>query len=125
MSWTKGHRQAPNGRVGYVVIPSFLLLEWANCNPNLVIFDLQAHGERNAKLESISGSLRVCPGEIPGLLKWLPPKSTVVLSDGSVIERFDPQSESILLRLGIDVIYFLDRSIAFPLTVSSHAEMPK
>src|ERR1700756_481663 len=53
--------QAPNGRIKYVVIPSSSFHEWAHCHPNLVIFDLQAHRERNARHESIPEPLQVSP----------------------------------------------------------------
>ncbi len=48
------------------------------------------------------------------LLKWIPPRSTVVFSccDDDV-ERFDAQIEDTLLELGIRAVYLLDRSTAF------------
>jgi hypothetical protein len=103
--------QAPNGGIEYVVIPSFSFHEWAHCHPNLVIFDLVADYERNAWHESIPDPLQVSLGDLPGLLKWLPPESTVVVSGGGVMERLDENSESALFRLGIDVIFLLDKSV--------------
>ena len=105
--------QAPNGRIKYVVIPSSSFHEWAHCHPNLVIFDLQVHRERNARHESIPEPLQVSPRDLSGLLKWLPPESTVVVSGGAAMERLDAKSESTLFRLGIDVIFVLDRSVMF------------
>jgi len=103
--------KAPNGRIKYVVIPSFSFHEWAHCHPNLVIFDLVAHRERNAWHESIPDPLQVSLGDLSGLLKWLPPESTVVVSGGDAMKRLDANSESTLFRLGIDVIFLLDRSV--------------
>jgi hypothetical protein len=37
----------------------------------------------------------------------------VVVSGGAAMERLDAKSESTLFRLGIDVIFLLDRSIMF------------
>lgn len=105
--------QASNGWIKYVVIPSSSFREWAHCHPNLVIFDLQAHRERNASHESIPEPLQVSLGDLSGLLKWLPPESTVVVSGGDAMERLDAKSESTLFRLGIDVIFFLDKSVTF------------
>jgi len=105
--------QAPNGRIEYVVIPSCSFHEWAHCHPNLVIFDLVAHHERNAWHESTPDPLQVSLGDLSGLLKWLPPESIVVVSGGDAMERLDANSESTLFRLGIDVIFLLDRSVTF------------
>jgi hypothetical protein len=105
--------QAPNGLIKYVVIPSSSFHEWAHCHPNLMIFDLQARRERNARHESIPEPLQVSPRDLSGLLKWLPPESTVVVSGGDATERLDAKSESTLFRLGIDVIFVLDRSVMF------------
>jgi hypothetical protein len=77
-----------------------------------VIFDLVAHRERNAWHESIPDPLQVSLGDLSGLLKWLPPESTVVVS-GDAMKRLDANSESTLFRLGIDVIFLLDRSVMF------------
>ena len=59
--------QAPNGLIKYVVIPSSSFHEWAHCHPNLMIFDLQAHRERNARHESIPEPLQVSPRDLSGL----------------------------------------------------------
>src|SRR5579864_3659003 len=69
--------KAPNGRIKYVVIPSSSFHEWAHCHPNLMIFDLRARRERNPRHESIFEPLQVSPRDLSGLLKWLPPESTV------------------------------------------------
>lgn len=103
--------QAPNGLIKYVVIPSSSFHEWAHCHPNLMIFDLQTHRERNAMHETIPEPLQVSPRDLSGLLTWLPPESTVVVSGGDATERLDAKSESTLFRLGIDVIFVLDRSV--------------
>jgi hypothetical protein len=109
----KSGPRAPKRGITYVVIPRFLFNEWAHCYPNLVIFDLQTHHERNTRCESIPESLQVSLVDLPGLLKWLPPESTVVVSGGAAMERLDAKSESTLFRLGIDVIFLLDRSVTF------------
>ena len=96
--------QAPNGLIKYVVIPSSSFREWAHCHPNFMIFDLRAHRERNARHKSIPDPLQISPRDLSGLLKWLSPESTVVVSGGDATERIDANSESTLFRLGIDVI---------------------
>jgi hypothetical protein len=109
---------ASKSRIHYVAIPSFLLHEWEKCYPDLVIFDLRTDNDKKAWHEDIAGSLTVSKSDLPNLLKWLPPKSTVVLSCGDGIEHFHTQTEGALLQLGIETIYLLDRGVNFPLTVT-------
>jgi len=109
---------ASRSRIDYVAIPSFSLREWIACSPNLVVFDLHSNSERNAGQENFPGMLTVSMNDLPNLLKWLPPESTVVLSCGDDIERFNAKIESTLLQLGIKAIYFLNKDVNFPLTVT-------
>ena len=111
-------QSASKSRIDYVAIPSFLLHEWAKCYPDLVIFDVCADSERSARPEGIPGSLTVSQSDLPNLLKWLPPKSTVVLSCSDGIERFDTQAEGVLSQLGIEAVYLLDNGVNFPMTVT-------
>jgi hypothetical protein len=110
---------ASKSRISYVAVTTFFLHEWAKCYPDLVIFDLCTDSERNARHENIPWSLTVSKADLPNLLKWLPPKSTVVLSCGDGIKHLDTQTEGALLQLGIEAIYLLDRGVNFPLTVTS------
>ena len=105
-------------RINYVAIPDLLLHEWAKCYPDLVVFDLCTDIERNVRHEDTPGSLTVSKGDLPNLLKWLPPESRVIFSRGDGMERFDAQTESTLLQLGIEAIYFVDRIVDFPVTVT-------
>jgi hypothetical protein len=111
-------RPASKSTISYIAIPSFLLHEWAKCYPELVIFDVRTVTERNARHEDIPRSLTVSKGDLPNLLKWLPPNSMVALSCGDAIERFDPQIEGALLQLGIEAIYLLDNGINLPLAIT-------
>jgi|SRR5580692_8265111 hypothetical protein len=121
-STSRGHKDlcpacthpASKGRVDYVTIPIFLLREWIACSENLVVFDLHSDSERNTRQEGFPGMLMTSMNDLRILLKWIPPRSTVVFSccDDDV-ERFDAQIEDTLLELGIRAVYLLDRSTAF------------
>ncbi|HYW38469.1 MAG TPA: hypothetical protein VE957_10175 [Terriglobales bacterium] len=114
------HRCAPpasKSRIDYVAIPSFSLRGWIACNPNLVVFDLHSKNARSAGQESFPGMLTVSMNDLPNLLKWLPPESTVVFSCGDDLERFNAEIEGTLLQVGIKAIYFLNKGVNFPLTV--------
>lgn len=114
----QGNRSASRSRTSYATIPRFLLLEWIVCDPNLIVFELDTGREGNACEETFPGMLTISMTDLPILLKWLPLNSTVVFSRGGGIERFDAQIEDTLLRLGIEAIYFLDRSAGFPSSVA-------
>ncbi len=104
--------------INYVAIPGFVLHELAERHPDLVIFEMCTDGERNARRMVNPGALTVAEDELPHLLKWLPPRSTVVFSYGGGIRRFDAHIEATLLLLGIEVIYVLDDGVSFPLTIT-------
>jgi hypothetical protein len=105
-------------RIDYVVIPSFLLSEWVACYPDLLIFELRTDDKTEAQDESVPGSLPVASGELPHLLKWLPPHSTVVFADGNGRRRLAAEVEETLLQVGIDTVYLLDRMSKFPEAVT-------
>ena len=79
-----------------------------------MIFDLHAGSERSAAQESFPGTLSISLSDLPNLLKWLPPGSTVVFSCGDGIDHLGTGIEATLLQLGIEAIYFLDESANFP-----------
>jgi hypothetical protein len=99
--------------IDYVAIPGFLLRDWIERSGNLVIFDLSADRQRSADDERFPEMLVTSISDLPNLLKWLPPASTVVFSCGDDIERFDTQIEDALLRLGIEAVYLLDKGATF------------
>jgi len=82
-----------------------------------MIFDLCINSKRNMRHGDIPGSLTVSKGDLPNLLKWLPPRSTVAFSCGDGIKRLDPQIEGTLLQLGIEAVYLLNDGADVPLTV--------
>ena len=108
--------------LNYVVVPSFLLHEWVNCYPDLVISNLYDDGRRNMQYDAY-GALAVPRHDLLSLLRWLPPNSTVAVSYADSIEPFDAQIEEALLRLGIDTIYCLDDAATFPHVLSGEEKL--
>ena len=120
-------RRRPGGQtlrcgVEYVAIPSLVLREWAAFYPNLLVFDFHLGHERSGRHEGISGWLTISMSNLPSLLKWLPPKSVLVVCCREVIECFDAQIEEILLQLGVGIVYFLDESAGSTLNHCSKEE---
>lgn len=105
---------ARKNNINYVVIPSFLLSEWAVCYLDLVVFDLREDCQTEAQHERFPGSLHVRPDELPHLFRWLPPRSTIVLVKEGSVRPLAPALEHTLAELGIDTVYFLDRRNKFP-----------
>ena len=107
-----GHR-VPRLMVRRVGISDYLLMEWAEHVPDLVILDVHVdHGIAEWD-EFASHWLPIRPYDLRNLLKWLPPTSMVVFCCREATEQLDAQSETALVRAGIGTIYFLDASVVF------------
>jgi hypothetical protein len=107
--------QIPPGgiEIEYVAIPDHLLFTWAERCPGLVIFDVHADHGVSRWYESTSYYLPISPCELPGVLKWLPPASRVVLCCKDATDQFAPQAQTMLLQLGIGTVYFLNDTPGF------------
>ena len=65
----------------------------------------------------IPGALLVLADQLSGLLRWVPPGSTLVLSDLQEAMPYRSEIETKLLGLGIDFVYVLnDEQICTHLT---------
>lgn len=116
MTWStllaQSHDLKPRAResnIEYVLIPSFLLSEWTVCYLDLLLFDIREDCETKPRNEKIPGSLLVRRDELQHLFRWLPPRSTIVLIDEGM-RSMTPAIENLLVELGIDTVYFLDRT---------------
>ena len=110
----KQNPQSIKSEIDYVLIPSFLFLEWTVCYLNLLVFDLREVCERETRHEQIPGSLYVRADELQYLFRWLPPRSTIVLVAARGVPPLTPAVENQLAKLGIDTVYFVDRTAKFP-----------
>ncbi|MGA7929202.1 MAG: hypothetical protein WCA20_24785 [Candidatus Sulfotelmatobacter sp.] len=97
----------------YVAIPDHSFLELMEQHPNLVIFDVHADRGASGWSELISYWLRISAVDLPRVLKWLPPASTVVFCCRHAAEQLDTRIKTILSRLGIETVYFLDDGQTF------------
>jgi hypothetical protein len=97
-------------RIEYVAIPDHSFFELAEQHPNLVIFDVHSDRGVNGWSEFISYWLPISALNLPGVLKWLPPASIVVLCCKDAAEQLDARTNTILLQVGIGTVYFLDDS---------------
>jgi hypothetical protein len=102
-------------RLRYVMISIDQLNRWAvNCH-NLIIIDLRAERIRQSYNESISSALTVSMIELPGLLQWIPPQTTLVLCYQGETPRFDAWVDELLSQAEIHAIYLLVFPICAPL----------
>lgn len=108
----------------YVPISESVLLGWARKCSNLVIFDLHAwdlHPRLSSKAreEFAACYLPISVEDLPGILRWLPPRTRVMFFCRCAAEHWDFRTESELLRLGIETVYFLDDQRPLPEEVNS------
>jgi hypothetical protein len=106
--------QMARGGFEYVAIPDQSFLELMDQHPNLVIFDVHADRGACGWSDLISYWLPISAGDLPRVLKWLPPASRVVFCCKNATEQLDIRIETILLQLGIGAVYFLDDNQTFP-----------
>jgi hypothetical protein len=105
--------QMSRGGLEYVAIPNHSFFELMEQHPNLVIFDVHADRGASGWSELISYWLPISGVDLPRVLKWLPPASTVVFCCRHAAEQLDTRIKTILLQLGIGTVYFLDDGQTF------------
>jgi hypothetical protein len=107
------NHQMSRGGVEYVAIPDHSFLELMERHQHLMIFDLHADPRASGWSELISYWLALSVVDLPRVLKWLPPRSTVVFCCRHAAEQLDTRINTILLQLGIGTVYFLDDGQTF------------
>jgi hypothetical protein len=93
--------------LSYVAISHAELNIWRIARQNLIVIDLVPKSTGWHYRRTLD-SLEVSEGELAGVLRWLPPKSTVVVCHRVDVNHFDGQIEETLLRAFIDTVYLLD-----------------
>jgi hypothetical protein len=76
------------------------LRQW---NDDLVVVEV-----RGARRYVIQDALNVSPDQLPLLLRWIPPRTTIVLCGASEVLRCRSEVAMTLLRVGIEVVYILE-----------------
>jgi hypothetical protein len=100
----------------YVPISADTLNQWSASRENLIVIRLHSKSMRRVDRETVPGMLDVSPLELPGLLRWIPPQSSLVFCGQPQIVRFDANIEELLFRAKINPVYFLVRPASVPLT---------
>lgn len=87
---------------------------WMTSRENLLVIHLQSKPEPRADNEAIPSILDVSRVELPNLLRWMPPHTTLVFCCAGQFPRFDAKIEELLFRAEISPIYFLPLPIREP-----------
>jgi hypothetical protein len=98
----------------YVAISIDMLNRWAaNCQ-NLIIIDLRAKLIRQSHRQGIPDALNVSIVELPSLLQWVPPQTTLIFCCQYEIQHFDTRIEELLSHAEINAVYLLVFPICAP-----------
>ena len=106
-------QRAARPMVRRVAISDYLLVEWADQVPDLVILDVHADRGIGEWDELAPYWVPVRLTDLSTLLNWLPSGSMVVFCCREATKQLDTRSETALLQAGIGTIYFLDDSPVF------------
>lgn len=99
--WCSIPRTRPS--VNYVTISRTMLSCLRQWNDDLVVVEV-----RSTRRCVSEGALSVPADQLPLLLRWIPPRTTLVLCGASEVLRCRSEVAMTLLRLGIEVVYVLE-----------------
>jgi len=99
--WCSIPRTKPS--VNYVRISRTMLNCLRKLNDDLVVVQVRSTGKRAAQ-----GALNVPADQLPLLLRWIPPRTTLVLCGASELTLCRRDVAMTLLRLDIEVVYVLE-----------------
>jgi hypothetical protein len=91
----------------YVVISERLLHKWEIERENLIVIHVLPRATKWAH-GRVPDSLQASEHELAGLLRWIPPDSTVVFCPETDVGRFGREIEETLFRAAIDIVYLLE-----------------
>ena len=99
--WCSIPRTKPS--VSYVRISPTMLNCLRQWNDDLVVVEVRSAGKR-----VVQGALNVAVDQLPLLLRWIPPRTTLVLCGASELTLCRHDIAMTLLRLDIEVVYVLE-----------------
>lgn len=99
--WCSVSRTRPS--VNYVTISRTMLSCLRQWNDDLVVVEV-----RGTRRSVSQGALNVPADQLPLFLRWIPPRTTLVLCGASEVLRCRGEIALTLLRLGIEVVYVLE-----------------
>ena len=105
----------------YITISSALLEEWAVRDENLIILDLGPRTPAGGDFEGVPGLLRITPNLLRSYVRYLPPRTTLVLYGIAAATRLDAEAEGLLLRTGTQAVYILEETASSIDACSTHA----
>jgi hypothetical protein len=100
----------------YEAISFETLNRWTTSCENLMVIHLQSKPSPRADNETVPSILDVSTVELPNLLKWMPPHSTLVFYCPGNFQRFDAKIEELLFRAEINPVYLLTLPIHEPIS---------
>jgi hypothetical protein len=100
----------------HVAISIDMLNRWTAICQNLIIIDLRVKAIQDSRHQGIPDALNASIVELPSLLQWIPPQTTLVFCCQSETQHFDARIEELLSRAEINAIYLLVFPICAPET---------
>jgi hypothetical protein len=104
------------GSLRYQAISFETLNQWTASCENLMVIYLQAKPAPRADNAAIPSMLVVSTIELPNLLRWMPPQTTLVFCCPGEFRRFDAKVEELLFLAEINPVYFLPLPIREPVS---------
>lgn len=95
----------------YVSISTETLNQWSASRNNLIVIHLRTKTIPSPEAEIVPGVLEVSAAELPSLLRWIPPQSSLVFCGPRKMLRFDSKIEELLFRAKINPVYFVARPV--------------
>ena len=89
--------------VNYVMISRTMLNCLRRWNDDVILVEV-----RSARRSVSQRALNVPADQLPLLLRWIPPRTTLVLCGASEVLRCRGEIAPTLLRVGIEVVYVLE-----------------
>lgn len=93
-------------RLSYVRITSDQLKEKRLYDENLIVIEITAATEAAFPCLSSSDALCLRRTELHDILRWIPPRATIVLRSNDEIRRLHASIEQLLLVSGINIVFW-------------------
>jgi hypothetical protein len=104
------------GSLRYEALSFETLNRWMSSCDNLMVIHLQTKPAPRADNETIPSILDVSTVELPNLLRWMPPHTTLVFCCPGEFRRFDANIEELLFRAEINPVYVLSLPVHEPVS---------
>ena len=106
--------------VQYVSISKPILDKWILGGRCPIVLELCCREPSDAESHDSGTPLIVAPKELASLVRWLPPASLLVIQSSYEIRSLDREVESVLVDLGILVVYWVPEEASPTVMLSAH-----